>query len=105
MKPLKGFARGRRNPFNSQVLGIRVRRAEHATPVTPLKLTESRLQLMHAIAAGEVKQGRGQYVGGYRWHELTVTVRVRQLIAAGWARDGKTVELTDAGLAAMGGAA
>lgn len=94
-----------RNPFNQQVLGIRVRRAEHATPVTPLKLTESRLKLMAAIGASEVKAGRGQYVGGYRWHELTVSGRVRQLIAAGWARDGKTVELTEAGLAAMGGAA
>jgi hypothetical protein len=55
------------------------------------------MQLMHAIAAGEVKPGQGQYAGGYRLHGETVTARMLLLINAGWAVGGKHPTLTPAG--------
>jgi hypothetical protein len=93
MPPIRRRAR---DPYANQVLGIRVRQAE-TQPHTPLNLTLARMQLMHAIAAGEVKPGQGQYTGGYRLHGETVTARMLLLINAGWAVGGKHPTLTAAG--------
>ena len=99
MSPLPGhYRRKHRSPFDRQVLGVAVRRAEAAQDPIVLNLTEPRLKLMHAVAAGEVKAGQGSYVGDWRWSGLTVTARVVQLFRAGWAEvEGKHVTLTDAG--------
>lgn len=74
----------------------------------PPKLTGNRLMLMRAIAAGEVKAGSGQYVNAWRLHQggahVTVTRRVNELIACGWATGGPTPALTEAGQAALDGA-
>lgn len=91
--------RRRRSPFDNAALGVRVRTAERQP--TPLNMTLARMQLMHAIAAGEVKPGQGQYAGGYRWHGETVTARMRQLISAGWAVGGRRPALTAAGAEAL----
>lgn len=107
MSPLPPHIRRRhKSPYDKQVLGVAVRRAESAQAPAPLKLTESRATLMRAIANGEVKAGQGQYVGDWRHDGATVTARVVQLIKAGWAEPVRRhVELTEAGTAALGGAA
>lgn len=107
MSPLPGhhYSRRHKNPFDKQVLGVAVRRAEAAQEPVVLKLTLPRIQLMKAIGAGEVKAGQGSFVGEWRWAGLTVTARVVQLMRAGWAGSaGKHVELTDAGREALAGA-
>lgn len=101
--------RRRQSPWDKQVLGVAVRRAERGTTITPgapLKLTEPRVKLMHAIGAGEVKRGLQQYRNDWRWHGLTVTARIEQLIGCGWCEvvDGHP-KLTDAGREALPGGA
>lgn len=92
------------SPYAKAVLGVRVRTGD--TPPRELKPTIPRQRLMEGIERGEVKAGVGSYRGGYRWHHggnsETVTNRVRELKAAGWARDGEHhVELTEAGREAL----
>lgn len=102
--PLPGhhFSRRRRTPFDKQVLGVAVRRAEAAQEPIVLKLTEPRIKLLTAIDAGEVKAGQGGYIGDWRWSGLTVTGRVQQLFRAGWAEvSGRHVALTEAGVAVL----
>lgn len=107
MSPFPGhYPRRHKNPFDKQVLGVAVRRAEAAQEPVLLKLTEPRIKLMRAVEAGEVKAGQGSYIGDWRWSGLTVTARVTQLLKAGWAEvEGKHVTLTEAGKTALGGAA
>lgn len=96
------FRRRPSNAYAGQVLGVRVRAAEVATQPMPLKLTEPRVKLMRAISGGEVKAGRDSYAGHWRWHGLTVSKRVKQLLDARWAQVvAKHVELTDAGRAVL----
>lgn len=104
--PLPGHMRRRhKSPYDKQVLGVAVRRAEAAQDPVLLKLTVPRVQLMNAVAAGEVKAGQGSYIGDWRWSGLTVTARVVQLMRAGWAEvEGKHVALTEAGKTALAGA-
>lgn len=99
------FRRKTRSPYDRQVLGVRVRAAEAATQPIALKLTEPRLKLMRAIAAGEVKVGHGSYANHWRWSGTTVTERVGQLLGADWVHVvAKHVELTEAGRAVLDGA-
>lgn len=88
--------RRRKSPYDSQVLGVAVRRAEHSQParVAPAPtLTEPRVKLMRAIAKGEVKRGLQGYRNDWRWHGTTVTGRVEQLTACEWVQiiDGHPV--------------
>jgi hypothetical protein len=97
------FRRTARNPFDRQVLGVRVRPS--IAQQKDLKLTGYRRQLMSGIARKEVKAGQGSFINHWRWSGVTVTHHVTLLISAGWAvRVGKHIELTAEGQSKLDGA-
>jgi hypothetical protein len=77
-------ARSRRNDIlRGAQLGVSVRRAEAAKPV-PMALTATRRGLLEAVAAGKVKY---HWSSGWRCGGKTVNDLVRQVVAAGWAKE------------------
>jgi len=104
MSPRPRFPRRKpRGRFDRAVLAPLIRPSAPVAWVS-LGLTERRATLLRAIQAGEVKAGRGSYERCWRWKGSTVTAAVDELIAAGWARGSKTVELTEAGQSVLDGA-
>lgn len=73
----------RRDPFaRAQIAPLRLRRAT-GQPIE-LHPNLARLSLLRAVAAGDVKPGRGRYAGGWRWSGVTVTNRINELAQAEW---------------------
>lgn len=104
MSPRPGARKyGRRGYLAGAQLAPRIGGAPRE-PLT-VRPTEWRIGMLKAIHGGAIRAGQGQYEGQWRWAGLTVTVRVLEVIAAGWVRitaDRRHLELTADGRVVAG---